>query len=100
MADDFDMDDELDEVEEETSKKKEKAPKEAKAKAKKAKPPADNKPKKSLFKGIRDWVMDSYNGLFKIVIEPQLPKYRVLLWMILSFLFGMFWAYNIASVVF
>jgi hypothetical protein len=100
MADDFDMDDELDEVEEETPKKKEKAPKESKAKAKKAKPPADNKPKKSLFKGIRDWVMDSYNGLFKIVIEPQLPKYRVLLWMILSFLFGMFWAYNIASVVF
>ncbi len=98
MADDFDMDDELDDLEEETPKKKAtKAPK--KAKKAKAKPVSD-KPKAPLPTRVRNWIMDTYNGLFKIVIEPQLPKYRVLLWMILSFLFGMFWAYNIASTVF
>ena len=97
MADDFDMDDELDESGDETPKKKaKKPPKEAKAKDTKK----DDKPKKPLLKGIRDWAVDTYNGLFKIVIEPQLPKYRVLLWMILSFLFGMFWAYNIVSVIY
>jgi hypothetical protein len=93
MADDFDMDEELDETGDESPKKKaKKPPKQAK--------PKDAKPKKPLLKGIRDWAVDTYNGLFKIVIEPQLPKYRVLLWMILSFLFGMFWAYNIVAVIF
>ncbi|PJF28831.1 MAG: hypothetical protein CUN52_11470, partial [Phototrophicales bacterium] len=99
MADEY-MDDELDDLEEEAPKKRAKKPKQGAEKKPKAEKPASDKPKKPIFVAIRDWVVDSYNGLFKIVIEPQLPKYRVLLWMILSFLFGMFWAYNIASVVF
>jgi hypothetical protein len=97
MADEY-MDDELDDLEEEAPKKRAKKPKQEKKP--KAEKPASDKPKKPIFVAIRDWVVDSYNGLFKIVIEPQLPKYRVLLWMILSFLFGMFWAYNIAYVIF
>lgn len=99
MADEY-MDDELDDLEEETPKKKAKPPKASKEKKPKAEKPANDKPKKPIFVAVKDWAVDSYNGLFKIVIEPQLPKYRVLLWMILSFLFGMFWAYNIVSVVF
>lgn len=50
--------------------------------------------------GIRQWAIDSYNGIFKIVVEPQLPSYRVLGYMIMAFLFGMFWAYSIAPTVY
>lgn len=52
--------------------------------------------KSSPLKGLQQWLLDSYNGIFKIVIEPQLPSYRVLGFMIISFLIGMFWAYNLA----
>ncbi|MDX1991592.1 MAG: hypothetical protein SF029_04350 [bacterium] len=50
--------------------------------------------------GFRQWLSDSYNGLFKIVIQPQLPKPRVLGFMVASFLFGMIWAYLLAPTVF
>jgi hypothetical protein len=55
---------------------------------------------KSLVRRIRDYAVDSYNGIFKIVIQPQLPKWRVARLMLLSFVFGMFWAYVLAPVVF
>lgn len=54
----------------------------------------------SAIQRLQKWLVDSYNGLFKIMIEPQLPKYRVLGWMILSFLFGMIWAYVVFPVSF
>lgn len=50
--------------------------------------------------GIVGWLRDSYNGLFKIVIQPHLPKGRTLLVMVLAFLFGMIWAYSIAPTQF
>ena len=46
-------------------------------------------------KGITQWLADSYNGLFKIVIQPQLPKPRMILLLLGSFIFGMIWAYLI-----
>lgn len=49
---------------------------------------------------LRQWLVDSYNGVFKIVIQPQLPTLRVLGFMIIAFLFGMFWAYQPAGVKF
>lgn len=49
---------------------------------------------------LRQWLIDSYNGVFKIVIQPQLPTLRVLGFMIIAFLFGMFWAYQPAGVKF
>jgi hypothetical protein len=45
---------------------------------------------------LRQWLGDSYNGLFKIVIQPQLPSLRLTGFMVLAFLFGMIWAYAIA----
>ncbi|PJF23227.1 MAG: hypothetical protein CUN56_02035 [Phototrophicales bacterium] len=70
---------------------------------------ATKKPKKksstgngeqSFIQRAKQWLIDSYNGIFKIVIEPQLPRYRVLGWMVLSFLFGMIWAYVVFPVSF
>lgn len=49
---------------------------------------------------LRQWLIDSYNGVFKIVIQPQLPTLRVLGFMLIGFLFGMFWAYQPASIQF
>ena len=37
--------------------------------AKKAKAPASRNP----IAGIRQWIIDSYNGLYKIVLQPSMP---------------------------
>jgi hypothetical protein len=49
---------------------------------------------------LKQWLIDSYNGVFKIVIQPQLPTLRVLGFMLIGFLFGTFWAYEPASINF
>ncbi len=54
----------------------------------------------SIVTRFRNWLSDSYNGLFKILIQPQLPKPRVLGFMLGAFLFGLIWAYMLAPVVF
>ncbi len=56
--------------------------------------------KESVFTRFKNWLLDSYNGLFKIVIQPQLPKARFILLGTIAFLLGMVWAYNIAPVQF
>jgi len=50
--------------------------------------------------GLQQWLVDTYNGLFKIVIQPQLPSLRTLGILLLAFLFGMVWAYSIAPTTF
>jgi len=50
--------------------------------------------------GIIGWLIGTYNGLFRIVILPQLPKPRTALLLVLAFLFGMIWAYVIDPVQF
>lgn len=49
---------------------------------------------------FRNWLIDTYNGLFKIVIQPQLPKPRTSLFLALAFVFGLVWAYIIVPVQF
>ncbi len=51
-------------------------------------------------KGITQWLADSYNGLFKIVIQPQLPRPRMILLLLGSFILGMIWAYLIVPTSF
>jgi hypothetical protein len=79
-------------------RKKDKKPDDMAEKAPKA--ADDDGDSSSPLAGIRQWLVDSYNGIFKIVIEPQLPSWRVMGFMILAFLFGMFWAYNLNPVQF
>lgn len=50
--------------------------------------------------GIIGWLRDSYNGLFKIVIQPHLPKGRMTLLLVSAFLFGLIWAYAVAPTQF
>ena len=50
--------------------------------------------------GLRQWLIDTYNGLFRIVIQPQLPSLRTLLLLVLAFVFGMVWAYGVAPTTF
>jgi hypothetical protein len=47
-----------------------------------------------------NWLRDSYNGLFKIMIQPQLPSKRMMIVMVASFIFGLFWAYVINPTTF
>jgi hypothetical protein len=49
---------------------------------------------------LRSWLIDTYNGLFRIVILPQLPKPKLLLVITLSFLAGLTWAYVIVPAQF
>ncbi len=50
--------------------------------------------------GLIGWLRDSYNGLFKIVIQPHLPKGRMTLLLVSAFLFGLMWAYAVAPTQF
>jgi len=67
---------------------------------KEKKPQAEKQSGKSPVAGIRDWLVDSYNGLFKIVIQPQLPKPRLFGFMIAALILGLVWAYAIDPVSF
>ena len=49
---------------------------------------------------IRTYIVDSYNGLYKIVIEPSMPTKQTVLLLILGLLLGMFFAYTIFAVQF
>ena len=50
--------------------------------------------------GFRQWLLDSYNGIFKILIQPQLPSLRLMGLLLVAFLFGLIWAYGIAPAKF
>jgi hypothetical protein len=49
---------------------------------------------------FRQWLIDSYNGLFKIVIQPQLPSLRTLGLLVVAFVIGLIWAYVISPTSF
>lgn len=50
--------------------------------------------------GIRKYLEDSYNGLYKIVLEPYMPKRNTVLALIAGLFIGLIFAYAIAPVVF
>lgn len=50
-------------------------------------------------KGFRQWLIDTYNGLYVIVIKPQMPTIVTVVAVIAAMLFGLlFWGYFIAPV--
>ena len=51
--------------------------------------------KGSLFERFKQWLLDSYNGIFKIVVQPLLPKLRLTMLVIIAFLVGMVFAYTL-----
>lgn len=48
---------------------------------------------------LRQWLIDSYNGLYKIVLEPYMPRRKTIAFLIAGFLIGLIWAYTLAPVV-
>ena len=49
----------------------------------------------SIISRFQQWVLDSYNGLFKIVVQPLLPKLRLTMLVVIAFVVGLVWAYTI-----
>ena len=50
--------------------------------------------------GLRQWLIDSYNGLYKIVLEPSMPTRGQVYLVILGAIIGLIWAWGIFPVVF
>ncbi len=50
--------------------------------------------------GLRQWLVDSYNGLYKIVLEPSMPSKGSVILLVVGLLIGLLWAYSVSPVVF
>jgi len=57
--------------------------------------PKDDGEKVGFVQGIRNYIMDSYNGLYKIVLEPSMPKRATIAVLLVGVLLGMIFAYAI-----
>lgn len=49
---------------------------------------------------IRQWLIDTYNGLYVIVLKPHMPSYVAVAAVVVAMLFGIFWGYVLAPVQF
>jgi len=47
---------------------------------------------------FRDWLVGTYNGLYKVVLEPSMPTRSTVLLVILSFFIGLLWSYTLAPI--
>lgn len=67
-------------------------------------PSAEAKPKEGggggPLGGIQQWLVDSYNGLYVIVLKPSMPESMLYGIGIIGVLFGLLWAYAIQPVEF
>jgi len=50
--------------------------------------------------GLIGWLRDSYNGLYKVVLEPSMPKWATIILLIVGFVIGLFWGYVISPTIF
>lgn len=48
--------------------------------------------------GFKQWLIDTYNGLYVIVLKPQMPTVVTVVAVILAMLFGLFWGYVLSPV--
>ncbi len=51
-------------------------------------------------KAIRQWLIDTYNGIYVIVLKPHMPSYVTVLGVVLALLFGLFWGYVLSPVIY
>ncbi len=47
---------------------------------------------------VRQWLGDTYNGLYVIVLKPHMPTYVTVLALVMALLFGIFWAYVVRPI--
>ena len=50
--------------------------------------------------GIRQWFIDSYNGLYKVVLEPSMPTRGQVYLVIFGAIIGLIWAWGLFPAVF
>lgn len=46
------------------------------------------------------FLQDSYNGIYKIVLEPYMPRLKTILLLVAGVVIGLFWAYVLAPTIF
>lgn len=61
---------------------------------------AKDAPKVGFIQGIRNYILDSYNGLYKIVLEPSMPKKSTVGLVVFGMILGMISAYVLFPVEF
>ena len=49
---------------------------------------------------FREWLIGTYNGLYKIVLEPSMPSRQTILIVVLAFVVGLLWAYMISPTIY
>lgn len=47
---------------------------------------------------IRQWLGDTYNGLYVIVLKPHMPSFVTVFALVMALLFGIFWAYQVRPI--
>ena len=48
--------------------------------------------------GIRQWLIDSYNGIYRILLQPNMPSWSTVFVLIIGMIIGMFWAYLVVPI--
>lgn len=61
---------------------------------------ANQAPRESAIKRAVKWLQDSYNGLYKVVLEPSMPAWATTFALVIGVAIGLFWAYSVNPVVF
>lgn len=59
-------------------------------------PPQPEAPRTNPGQRVANYARDSYNGLYKVVLAPNMPTWGTILLLLFGFLLGMFWAYSIS----
>jgi hypothetical protein len=49
---------------------------------------------------LRQWLIDTYNGLYVIVIKPYMPNAPTIIALVVGLIFGLIWAYGLQPVEF
>jgi hypothetical protein len=51
-------------------------------------------------RNFREWLIGTYNGLYRIVLQPSMPSGQTILIVILAFVIGLAWAYVLAPTIY
>ncbi len=47
---------------------------------------------------FREWLIGTYNGVYKIILEPSMPTRQTVFLLVVAFIIGLIWAYALAPV--
>jgi len=61
---------------------------------------AGQAPREGMVKRAVKWLQDSYNGLYKVVLEPSMPAWSTTFALVIGVAIGLFWAYGVNPTVF